>query len=462
MVATPPHAGPELTPDYDRLLAVIDEFGAVARVSPATREEARTNALALLAAADGGGDASAHAMLGYAADLLGAVTVDLAANPEQARRLIESLEARAPVSRVALGREMLRGGRLAELPVDVAIEVQLQLLLAFGSAGAISLWTVSPENRPAHIAHAGPLDRHATATVAAAHAVLESRTGRPVAGRGTLGCRVEGLRPPVAALVAHGVEPGGALTAALLPAAAPAVAALLERERLLAGEHSQDSVLGIVERRLARLRFDLHDGPQQEVHLLAADLRLFRDQLRPLIAGDPNEHRVVGRLDDLEAQLVALDGDLRRLSSSVQSPLLSPGSLREALAQLTDAFAARTGIVPDTSFGELPTPLSDSQQIAMLALVREALSNVRKHSAARGVAIVIGSDRDGVQVQVTDDGDGFDPEATLVRAARAGHLGLVGMHERVRMLGGRTQIDSRPGGPTVISATLPPWPAPRD
>jgi signal transduction histidine kinase len=56
---------------------------------------------------------------------------------------------------------------------------------------------------------------------------------------------------------------------------------------------------------------------------------------------------------------------------------------------------------------------------------------------------------------VTDDGQGFDPETALVKAAREGHLGLVGMHERVRMLGGCTQIDSRPGGPTVISVSLP-------
>jgi signal transduction histidine kinase len=65
----------------------------------------------------------------------------------------------------------------------------------------------------------------------------------------------------------------------------------------------------------------------------------------------------------------------------------------------------------------------------------------------------------GVQATVTDDGRGFDPETTLVEAARQGHLGLVGMHERVRMLGGTTRIDSRPGGPTVISVSLPPAPS---
>jgi signal transduction histidine kinase len=60
-----------------------------------------------------------------------------------------------------------------------------------------------------------------------------------------------------------------------------------------------------------------------------------------------------------------------------------------------------------------------------------------------------------VRATVTDDGSGFEPETALIRAAREGHLGLVGMHERVRMLGGDTQIESRPGGPTVISVVIP-------
>jgi len=214
-----------------------------------------------------------------------------------------------------------------------------------------------------------------------------------------------------------------------------------------------------VERRLARLRFDLHDGPQQDVHLLAQDLRLFRDQLRPMIAGNPDQHRALGRLDDLEAQLIALDDDLRRLSTSVRSPFLASGSLQQALQQLTDAFAQRTGITPETVFRGDLTQLSDSRQIALLSLIREALSNIRKHSDAESVRIVIAPVNGSVTVEISDDGSGFDPEATLVAARRAGRLGLVGMHERMRMLGGRTQIKSKPGGPTVVSATLPPWPS---
>ena len=221
-----------------------------------------------------------------------------------------------------------------------------------------------------------------------------------------------------------------------------------------------DEVNGAVQRRLDRLRFDLHDGPQQDVHLLAADVRLFRRQLAPMIAGHPDERRALGRLDDIEAQLMALDGDLRRLSSAVQSPFLAPGTVQEAVDEVAAAFAARTGITPRSEFRGDLTGLSESQQIAVLAVIREALSNIRKHSDADAVSIAVAAEPDGIHLEISDNGAGFDPGTTLPRAAGAGRLGLVGMQERARMLGGRTRIDSRPGGPTVVTAMLPTWPEP--
>jgi signal transduction histidine kinase len=123
------------------------------------------------------------------------------------------------------------------------------------------------------------------------------------------------------------------------------------------------------------------------------------------------------------------------------------------------AFAERTGIEPETRLDGDFTGLSDSQHITLLGVIRESLSNIREHSHAKRVSIVVSAGREGVTATVTDDGRGFEPETTLVQAARQGHLGLVGMHERVRLLGGNTEIDSRPGGPTVISVRLAPAPA---
>jgi signal transduction histidine kinase len=211
-------------------------------------------------------------------------------------------------------------------------------------------------------------------------------------------------------------------------------------------------------RRLDRLRFDLHDGPLQDVHLLAIDLGLFREQLLPSLERDPNRARLLGRLEDLAAQLAALDGDLRGLVASVESPFHPSGALSDAIVELARAFADRTGIEPRTEIDGDFSKLSDSQQIALLAVIREALSNIRQHSRASHVRIALVSHDRGVDAEVVDDGRGFDPETTMPAAAQGGHLGLVGMNERVRMLGGETRIDSRPGGPTVISIKLPPRP----
>jgi signal transduction histidine kinase len=62
-----------------------------------------------------------------------------------------------------------------------------------------------------------------------------------------------------------------------------------------------------------------------------------------------------------------------------------------------------------------------------------------------------------IELHVIDNGTGFDVEKTLVKAARDGRFGLIGLHERARLLGGASNIDSRPGRSTTISVTLPRW-----
>jgi signal transduction histidine kinase len=341
--------------------------------------------------------------------------------------------------------------------ISAALEGQLALLSALAGATAVSVWSAQADE-PRYVAHTGELDVGAPQVLGAVRAVLDGAYAGPVSREGTLGVRLGTAGRPAGALLVHGTAVGATTElGALLAAAAPPVTAMLERGTGADPALLQEAVTGALGRRLARLRFDLHDGPQQDVILLAQDVRLFRDQLRPLLDGHPDQRRALGRLDDLEAQLLVLDGDLRRLSTSVQSPFLARDSLVASLERVTDAFATRTGILPETDLSADLTQLSDSQQIALLALIREALSNVRKHGDASTVRVSIVSDPEGIRAEVSDDGRGFDPETTGRDAARAGHLGLVGMRERVRMLGGETRIESRPGGPTVVSAVLPRW-----
>jgi signal transduction histidine kinase len=405
-------------------VALIETSPLVAAISPEDRAGAEVAAELLFSASSG--DSVAAARVAFVAELLGAIAVDLAADRDEARRLIVRLEAEGGLPRIALGRDVLRSAPVHELPAQIALEVTLTLVLVFAGGQAISLSAPAEDGRPRVVCRVGE----------------PSPTGESA--------RLETSDRPPGVVQIDGLAAGDAAARLLVITAAPG----LDRHRR---EVASRDPGGAMERRLARLRFDLHDGPQQDIHLLAQDLRLFRDQLRPMIAGDPDEGRVGGRLDDLEAQLVALDDELRQLVTSVQSPFLAPDSLADGLRRLTEAFAQRTGVVPRTRLRGSLTGLTDSQQIALLSLIREALSNIRQHSHAHHVEIAVQADAEGVGVQITDDGDGFDPESTHTWAAGAGRLGLVGMHERVRMLGGSTRIDSRPGGPTVISARLPPW-----
>jgi signal transduction histidine kinase len=85
------------------------------------------------------------------------------------------------------------------------------------------------------------------------------------------------------------------------------------------------------------------------------------------------------------------------------------------------------------------------------------LSNIREHSCARDVRVAVSGGRDRLIAEIVDDGCGFDVAETLLDAGRRGRLGLVGVSERARLLGGTCQLHSRPGGPTRVAVQLPRW-----
>ncbi|MFL5824046.1 MAG: sensor histidine kinase [Solirubrobacteraceae bacterium] len=440
-------------------LARIVEAAGVGTIDASERERAQRAAVALAQTPDGQLAEIQGPALAFVAALLGDLAVDLAADVPAARRLVADLERMAALPARALGHELLRNARVWQLPADVALHVQLTMLLIFTGAGSISVWTLGSDSHGRRIGHVGDPGRDAGKAEQMASDLLGSIPRRRWAqDRSLTGLVIDRGQLPAAAVILHDGREPAATTEFLLEAAGPAVGVILDRIELLAATaRDRPSVIAALERRIDRLRYDLHDGPQQDVHLLAMDLRLFRDQVAPALEGQPDAWRLLGRLDDLEAQLVALDSELRHISTSMQSPFLPAGTLPEALQDITETFASRTAIQPDVQLSGDLTALSDSQQITLLALVREGLNNVQKHSQAERVTITIAAHDRGVDAQVTDDGRGFDPEQTLVQAAREGHLGVVGIHERVRMLGGHARIESRPGGPTVISVSLPLW-----
>jgi signal transduction histidine kinase len=204
------------------------------------------------------------------------------------------------------------------------------------------------------------------------------------------------------------------------------------------------------DRRLRRLAYDLHDGPMQELVALAEEVRLAAVQIDDVVP-EADRVRVRGRFQDIEARLGALEESLReiaqggRVASSVQEPIEK--AVRVELTALEE-----TGIAvefhSDGDFDEL----TDSQKIALLRVVQEGLTNVRKHSGARSVSVVLKATAEATELTIHDDGRGFDADA-LGRD----RLGLSGVSERIGMLGGDVKIDSTPNDGATLWARLPRW-----
>lgn len=342
------------------------------------------------------------------------------------------------------------------LPPRMAIEATLRLLLAFAPVEEASLWTEETGHplRCCAFIGGGPTRRMRVV----AKEAIASGTAR-WSERGSIhGVPVPRWGQPYGALVLRARPPERDRALVFARETARIVAAELERTFLLERSASREQrLVAASERRLARLGFDIHDGPIQDVAALAADLRFFRTQLRQGMSADRPGDLLVRRVEDFEARLVALDRELRELAHSLERTSAVERPFADALRSQIAAFTTRNDVTVKLDLRGYPEQLTTSQRLSILAFVREALVNVRDHSGAAAATIIVSVGRARTHAAVLDDGRGFDVERTLVEAARRGRLGLVGMSERMRMLGGRLQLESKPGGPTRVAITVPRW-----
>jgi two-component system sensor histidine kinase UhpB len=92
---------------------------------------------------------------------------------------------------------------------------------------------------------------------------------------------------------------------------------------------------------------------------------------------------------------------------------------------------------------------------ALFRIVQEAVSNVIRHAGAKSVTIDLQASDARLQLQIRDDGRGFDPELAFRDAVELHRLGLLGIRERVERLGGQVEVDSAPGKGTIVQASIP-------
>lgn len=399
--------------------------------------------------AEGWGQGAALDFLG---DAIVAVAVEHRFEPGEARAAVaeaaDELGMPADTAAFAVFRRALGSKEFAQLPPIVAAELVLKLLVELAPAAAGSLWIVDAAGATSCLVRHGkaPCSRRLRE---AARAALDG----VIAGSAQVHVRVvERWDRPHAALVARGRGADSAHLDEYLAEAAAALAPLLERASLFDRRVQREHDLAAAgERRLMRLGFDLHDGPLQEIVALAEELRSAAAQISSVVPADYKQ-RVNGRFTDVHARLGALDESLREFAHSLRSTTAVARPVADAVECELRALENASGIATSLDVQGNLSDLSDSQKIVIFRVVQEALSNVRKHSEARCVTVELRTGRTFVDVSVTDDGRGFDPSGL-------GHdrLGLAGISERVRLLGGAVEIETSPGVGTTVRATLPQW-----
>jgi len=125
--------------------------------------------------------------------------------------------------------------------------------------------------------------------------------------------------------------------------------------------------------------------------------------------------------------------------------------LNEALSSYANTFARQTGLKIDLTTTGTPVSLSLPVNRQVFSLAQEGLNNVEKHAQAQRVAIALHWSADSLQISLTDDGRGFDPQA----APAEGRYGLVMLRERVAALRGEMEVESAPGRGATLRFRIP-------
>ena len=192
-----------------------------------------------------------------------------------------------------------------------------------------------------------------------------------------------------------------------------------------------------------RIARELHDEMGQALTALRIDLGWLRNKCSPL--GAPMVERVGSALGVVEHSIVSL----RRISEDLRPAMLDSLGLAAAVEHHVEQFSQRTGIPCRLSMNRDEFDLDDRLATAVFRVVQEALTNVARHAEANEVSIEINETDDDIRLTMRDNGRGFSG------AHDKKTFGLLGMRERISMLGGRLEIDSQPGQGTCITGWLP-------
>jgi signal transduction histidine kinase len=203
-------------------------------------------------------------------------------------------------------------------------------------------------------------------------------------------------------------------------------------------------VVSAQEEERQRLSRELHDEAGQVLTALKIGLTLIRDDLPARMASLRQRMGEVVALTDMTMER------LRTLARDLRPPALDTAGLNPTLEGLCREFAKRVNLTIEFEAEELPG-LPDLVNICLYRFLQEALTNVAKHAQATQVRVKLAANAGAVSLTVQDNGWGFNPQTDLPFKG----IGLLGLQERLELLGGRLELKSQPGQGACLVAHLP-------
>jgi signal transduction histidine kinase len=207
-----------------------------------------------------------------------------------------------------------------------------------------------------------------------------------------------------------------------------------------------ESLVRTQEDERARLARELHDGAGQSLTSLLVRLKA----LEMHAMNEPIKTGLSETLDLLSETI----GQVREMSYQLHPPTLEEFGLAKALENLLEEMLEDSGLVYECRFELEGVTLRPEIETALYRIAQEALTNIIRHASANHIHLDLGYNQNAICMCIEDDGVGFEPENQAVHSSGR-HLGLIGMQERIEMLGGSLAIFSSPGAGTKLQVQVP-------
>jgi signal transduction histidine kinase len=207
-------------------------------------------------------------------------------------------------------------------------------------------------------------------------------------------------------------------------------------------------VISTQEEERKRIARELHDETMQDISAFLMKLEMFK-----MYPENMNEEKI----KEMKKIIVRILEDIRNIIQNLRPSILDDLGLEAAIRWLLERHLGEKGISYFLTIkGDKDRRFDPQVEITLFRIIQEAITNIARHSKAKNVYVLLKADTDSIQVDIEDDGIGFDVESIMTHLSEDGRgLGILGMKERASLFDGYLTICSKPGIGTRVTLKFP-------